>query len=404
MNIDRYNYEEYFLLYIDNELSAEERAQVEAFVQQHPDLAEELAMFQQSVFLPGDEELPAFTGKQSLLKPENSIDDSNCEAYFVQYGDDELSNQEKAQVEEFVYRNPRHQADFEGIQQARLSPDPMIVYPDKSSLYRGDKQRRIFPLRRWQYAAAAATLLAAGTLGWFTLLHDQDGQQPALAGNTSATEIPDNKTVTAPAQVDTGTAGPAASNRQDTPQEQTNIARERPATVRYPIKEQAAVTNRLQQDQAARQGQAETGNTGKHVLPVTDQPASMQPQLAQNNPVIKPTQINEKNSNNSSNLSSPPAVTPIVAAAGKQPAGVEKKKDAAAAMETLLADAGRKQDAGEIYGEEELDQFTTATQRKNRMRGLLRRVTRAFERTANIGSGDGTSQTVRVANFEIALK
>ena len=42
MNINRDNYEEFFLLYADNELSVQEKNAVEDFVRQHPDLEEEL--------------------------------------------------------------------------------------------------------------------------------------------------------------------------------------------------------------------------------------------------------------------------------------------------------------------------------------------------------------------------
>ena len=44
MNIDRNNYEEFFLLYVDGELDATQQLAVENFVQQNPDLAVELKM------------------------------------------------------------------------------------------------------------------------------------------------------------------------------------------------------------------------------------------------------------------------------------------------------------------------------------------------------------------------
>lgn len=43
-DINLSNYEEYFILYMDNELDAARRQMVEAFVSLHPHLAEELEM------------------------------------------------------------------------------------------------------------------------------------------------------------------------------------------------------------------------------------------------------------------------------------------------------------------------------------------------------------------------
>ena len=48
MSINRHNYEEFFILYLDNELSSEHRRQVELFVEQHPDLGEELQLLEQT--------------------------------------------------------------------------------------------------------------------------------------------------------------------------------------------------------------------------------------------------------------------------------------------------------------------------------------------------------------------
>ena len=48
-NINRYNYETYFLLYADNELSAIEKNSVDEFVLSNPDLGEELGMLLQTI-------------------------------------------------------------------------------------------------------------------------------------------------------------------------------------------------------------------------------------------------------------------------------------------------------------------------------------------------------------------
>ena len=67
MNINRDNYETFFLLYVDNELSAPERNALELFIQDNADLQEELEMLQQSTIEP---EPIIFKGKSSLFKTE----------------------------------------------------------------------------------------------------------------------------------------------------------------------------------------------------------------------------------------------------------------------------------------------------------------------------------------------
>ena len=52
MEINRNNYEEYFLLYADNELSPTEKKVVEIFVQENIDLKEEFLMIQLTVNCP----------------------------------------------------------------------------------------------------------------------------------------------------------------------------------------------------------------------------------------------------------------------------------------------------------------------------------------------------------------
>lgn len=52
MHINRQTYEEFFLLYTDGELSADEKKAVEEFVKENPDLEQELILLQGSVFEP----------------------------------------------------------------------------------------------------------------------------------------------------------------------------------------------------------------------------------------------------------------------------------------------------------------------------------------------------------------
>src|SRR5450432_3370112 len=67
--ITRHNYEELFLLYVDNELSSAERESVEAFVKENPDLKEEMEALQQCRLIPVDE--VSFGNLEPLLKEED---------------------------------------------------------------------------------------------------------------------------------------------------------------------------------------------------------------------------------------------------------------------------------------------------------------------------------------------
>src|SRR5687767_13433665 len=126
MNINRDNYEEYFVLYIDKELNAAERAAVQNFVEQNPDLKPELEMLEQTIMPAESNE--TFANKELLFRKETEpsnelINELNCEELFVLYADNELNNDENGMVEEFVYRHPQYQENFELIQQIKFQPE-----------------------------------------------------------------------------------------------------------------------------------------------------------------------------------------------------------------------------------------------------------------------------------------
>ncbi len=165
MSINRYNYQEFFLLYTDNELKVAERKAVEDFVQQNPDLEEELLLLQHSILRP--DAAIIFENKELLLQFNNLpnfIHPGNFETFAIDYADKELSDVDKARLEDFVSNNPDFQQEFNLIQNLKLAAEDTVTFPDKNLIYRYGKERKpvLFP---WvQMAAASVILLFAGLL------------------------------------------------------------------------------------------------------------------------------------------------------------------------------------------------------------------------------------------------
>jgi len=203
MNINRHNYESFFLLYTDNELDAAGRKAVEDFVAQNPDLARELALLQQLVLPPDDQVV--FAGKDSLFKGEaEGIHAGNYEAFFVSYADDELNNDQKRMVESFVYSHPQYQEELELLQIVRMAPDTSVLFPDKQSLYhRKENDDKVVPFRWWRLAAAAMVLLLLG-LWW--IMRDNPLDAPVMAK-----QPPRQVPATPPGDTKHGTAAPGVS-------------------------------------------------------------------------------------------------------------------------------------------------------------------------------------------------
>ena len=118
MNINRYNYEEFFLMLVDNELSATEKKAVELFIDENPDLGLELSLLREAILLP---ETTITLDKNFLYRNiETAINANNYTEKFVLYVDNELSDIEKKEVETFVLQHPENQVDFTLLKQTKL--------------------------------------------------------------------------------------------------------------------------------------------------------------------------------------------------------------------------------------------------------------------------------------------
>ena len=151
MNLNRHNYETFFLLYVDKELSAAERKAVDVFVQENPDLQMELALLQETVVTADDIVLD----KKDWLYLEEDI--TALQENLLLYADDELNGADKKTVEVLLTINKAAQTEWNILQQAKLQPDMDVAFADKQSLYRKEPGR-VAAFKWWRVAAAAVLL------------------------------------------------------------------------------------------------------------------------------------------------------------------------------------------------------------------------------------------------------
>lgn len=195
ININRHNYEEFFLLYVDRELSAAERVAVEQFVQENPDLQHELEALQQTMLT--EDIIFEMPDKSSLYKEETTgISLQNHSTHFLMYIDNELSATEKEAVETFVLQHPSLQESFMQWKQTKL-PIEHIAFPDKELLYRSEeREKKPVAYMRWWRMAAAAAVIGFAFMVW-TLspnnLESGSGNETLIAKNSTELPATDNK-------------------------------------------------------------------------------------------------------------------------------------------------------------------------------------------------------------------
>jgi hypothetical protein len=187
MNINRDNYEEYFLLYADNELSEQEKNAVEVFVKQHPDLEEELVIIKLSVSKPDDDSM--LEDKNFLFKETSKfINHANYEEIFVLYNDNELKGNERQEAESFLLKNSSLKNEFELLQRTKLPPDDTIVFDNKKLLYREEDAGKII-LFKWWRVAVAAVLLGIGIWSGIAYLQNSNKELPDTAENNTVKKV-----------------------------------------------------------------------------------------------------------------------------------------------------------------------------------------------------------------------
>jgi hypothetical protein len=191
--ISRTNYEEYFLLYADNELSQQDRTAVEAFVLAHPDLQAEFDLFL-SAKLPLDD--ISLINKELLLADSmklNAIDES-----LLLYLDNELDKVQRKTVEEKLLSDKNFALQYQALLKTKLQPE-QIVYPYKKELYHHEEKRRFVFSAYWMRIAAAVIILLGMGIFWFTY---QPNATDGVASVPASTEEQKNNPSSEPSKED----------------------------------------------------------------------------------------------------------------------------------------------------------------------------------------------------------
>ena len=348
--ITRDNYEEYFLLYVDNELPATARSAVEQFVAANADLREELDSLLQCRVHPDQHEV--FHDREMLLQQD-----------LLSYIDGELDEEGRRAVEEFVTRYPSKAVELQHLSMTVSQPDLSIVHPDKESLYRHERKRVLF--LPWMQAGIAAAVL--GLVALLLLFNNRHAVTPKLANTTSLKKnIPAAVTPAPPAPLYSSGSNDQVRTevvaKNDLSKQKEQHATKTPARV-----EQEAVAVVPQKDINRTTTTATTPVTTSVTRPSESTVVANIPPDATEPTLIKP--------------------------AATVAAVYIPKEQSSFATQALLAEA---------QGDETKEDVTAAPAGRSKLRSLFRKVSRTFGKTAD--RDDDGQKEVLISAFQVGLK
>ena len=407
MNINRHNYELYFLLYVDNELSAEERNAIEQFVAENKDLASELELLKQTA-LPSEEIV--FSSKQDLYKKELTPD--HLQEQMLSHLDTELEPLLINSLAAEIAANDDLKREWNILQQTKLDPNEKIIFENKELLYRHEKDR-VISMFFWRAAAAILILGTALFIGVekFSGTKNED----AVATSNNNNNHPSKKINQPKTKNDS-----VKDNHVDEQQTNNNFSSTQQVEKENPVKED---NNQLQQPGknivSISPGEKDDAAGKNNISNATDKKNNNDKSIVQkeNNNLPKPYYENINNSDRNKTVSSTvqdniktlqnknedqkTGDKEIAIAKVNEPKAPVEDKDIAltqtssgnfknAVLDETNAEAGNNSIL--FVSEDKVN--------RSKLGGFLRKVKRVLARNANIKTGN----SVKIAGFEIATR
>lgn len=376
MVINRENYETVFLLYLDNELAAQERLAVESFLKDHPDLQVEFELLRDT-FL-SDDALPEFSGKESLYRNTSQVTTEKLLLLL----DQELAGPEAASLYQKIAGSEGLSADFSVLQQTRLDSNDTVIYPWKEQLYRKEPAR-VVGFRKWQLAAAAVLALA---LLWSGIRYFRQ------TTGSSLTETASHFTDPARQNKISGVPSENAQSTESAPgQSGSESVSEAPYTSDHQVIDGADQRVIQPSHSTATVNPGNVASTYSNGLNNNGDAGS-----DSNGSNVNATALNVKNQTGS-NVLETPSVNTLNAVD-------TRASDAATTMDPVVRETPASYLVQTSFSEpaEPLGSFEDGDEskpKKGKLRGLLKRMKRVVERNAHIGNSEGE---IKVANLSFA--
>lgn len=176
-HISIFNYEAYYLDFLEGNLNEADSALLLKFLEANPDLK----LDDESLPLYNEEELISLDSvyKENLKQPEifDNITMKNVEFFMISSTEGLLSEQKEAELMCFIGKDAQLAIEFKRYQSVNFNVDSSIVYLEK------DKLKRKKKVVLWPYVAAAASVLAA-VLIWTSINNekvDESMPSPVIA-------------------------------------------------------------------------------------------------------------------------------------------------------------------------------------------------------------------------------
>jgi hypothetical protein len=189
MQIDRSNYEIWFIDWLDGNLNSFQVEQLMLFLDQNHDLREE---FNDLAPLNLESSVISFRYKEQLKKSPSDISQSQFEYLCAAYLENDLTNSQQAELKEFVNTYPDKKKTFDLIQKTILAPE-RISYKHKNLLLKRTTVQKVIRLSAIGLSAAASIsiiILVYTAIPWTTplklnssshnLISDSTLQKPSL--------------------------------------------------------------------------------------------------------------------------------------------------------------------------------------------------------------------------------